>query len=81
MAKDKLNYPNIRFLAVQPNVWTIEIVPQQNQNSTFLLKAKNKTKARARLLQETAKKKVLTSYWFVEQGTSEDSKWYKIDPG
>ena len=27
------------------------------------------------------KKKFLTSYWFVEQGTSEDSEWYKIDPG
>ena len=26
------------------------------------------------------KKKFVTSYWFVEQGTSEDSKWYKIDP-
>ena len=26
-------------------------------------------------------KKFPTSYWFVEYGTSEDSKWYKIDPG
>ena len=26
-------------------------------------------------------KKLLTNYWFVEQGTSEDSEWYKIDPG
>ena len=26
-------------------------------------------------------KKFLTSYWFVELGTSEDSEWYKIDPG
>ena len=28
MAKDKPNYPNIRFLATQLNVWTIEIVPR-----------------------------------------------------
>ena len=26
-------------------------------------------------------KKFLTSYWFVEEGTSEDSDWYKFDPG
>ena len=26
-------------------------------------------------------KKFLTSYWFLEMGTSEDSEWYKIDPG
>ena len=26
-------------------------------------------------------KKFPTSYWFVEYGTSEDSDWYKIDPG
>ena len=26
-------------------------------------------------------KEFLTSYWFVEQVTSEDSEWYKIDPG
>ena len=26
-------------------------------------------------------KKFLTSYWFVEYGTSEDSEWYKIDSG
>ena len=25
-------------------------------------------------------KRFLTSYWFEEWGTSEDSKWYKIDP-
>ena len=25
-------------------------------------------------------KKFLTSYWFVELGTSEDSEWYEIDP-
>ena len=24
--------------------------------------------------------KFLTSYWFLEQGSSEDSEWYKIDP-
>ena len=28
-----------------------------------------------------SKKKFLTSYWFVEQGTSEDFEWFKIDPG
>jgi hypothetical protein len=27
------------------------------------------------------KMEFLTSYWFVEYGTSEDSEWYKIDPG
>ena len=26
-------------------------------------------------------KKVLTSYWFVQQGTSEGSEQYEIDPG
>ena len=26
-------------------------------------------------------KKFLTSYWFVEKGTSEDSEWYMINPG
>ena len=25
-------------------------------------------------------KKFLTSYWFVEKGTSEDSEWYKSVP-
>ena len=27
------------------------------------------------------KKKFLASHWFVEQGNSEDSEWYKIDQG
>ena len=27
------------------------------------------------------KKKLLTSHWFVKQGTSEDFEWYKIDLG
>ena len=30
---------------------------------------------------EKQQKKFLTSYWFVEQGISEDSEWCKIYPG
>ena len=38
-------------------------------------------KYQSRFAVRNSKKKFLTNYWFVEYGTSEDSEWYKIDPG
>ena len=35
----------------------------------------------SRFTVRNSKKRFLTIYWFVEQGTSEQSEWYKIDPG
>ena len=35
----------------------------------------------SRFVVRKSKKRFLTSYWFVEQGTSEYSEWHKIDPG